>query len=152
MGLFFSSLVIIKSNSKSSLTKIIAKKHKTNHFLKWRKERKTRYLIFTNNCRWVIFSFIYYHWYNRSAKGERSATSGNLCDVQLLDLYLVACLGLEGVDALRLSQNLVPEAFCNLRSQYICRIVNHVVGSSVMNSSNYDQNSVFKIFSEECIE
>ena len=61
---------------------------------------------------------------NRSANGERSATSGNLCDIQLLDLYLVACLGLEGVDALRLSQNLVPEAFCNLRSQYKCRIVN----------------------------
>lgn len=83
-----------------------------------------------------ILSFFNYVQHNRSAKSERSTPSGNYCDIQLL--YLVACLGLEGVDALRLSQNLVPEAFCNLRSQYICRIVNHVVGSAVMNSSNYD--------------
>ena len=67
---------------------------------------------------------------------ETSTTSTNhLCSVS--SLFLVSCLGLDGVDALRMAQCLVPDSFCNLRSSYITRVVNHVVKNNIVNEKSY---------------
>uniref|UniRef100_A0A1X7UKL4 CxC5 like cysteine cluster associated with KDZ domain-containing protein n=1 Tax=Amphimedon queenslandica TaxID=400682 RepID=A0A1X7UKL4_AMPQE len=54
-------------------------------------------------------------------------------------LFLVAALGLDGIDALRMAEHLVPKSFCNLRSNYITRIVNHVAKAEVVNNQNLQQ-------------
>ena len=57
------------------------------------------------------------------------STSSHVCDVT--SLCLVAFLGLEGVECLRMANHLVPQSFVGLRNGYITRIVNTVMPSPI---------------------
>lgn len=65
--------------------------------------------------------------YRCKADSESYNRLFNKCSKETLEVLLTCRLGLEGVDCLRASIQLVPEQYLSKRPQVICNIVNKVL-------------------------